>query len=165
MTAVDRLRKMGRLDDILEEIKTNLSWGEADEPQEKKYFFRLKEAKGFLKRSGQHRNTIVRKMGKEHKEERTISGKHSLQKYYHTLLNKNTFNRNFLNSEPAWGAHPNSSLSFAEKLEIIKDEATRNLLKLTNSNSLYMTEERRNALYECQVTPLLLRFCDFPKRF
>ena len=131
---------MGRLDDILDEIKVNLKWGEAGEGQEKKYYIRLKEGKGFFKRGGQQRNTIVRKLGREHKEDGTISGKHSLQKYYHTLLNKNTFNRNFLNSEPAWGSHPTASLSFSEKVEIIRDEAARNLVKLTGSSTLYMTD-------------------------
>jgi hypothetical protein len=33
MTAVDRLRKMGRLDDILDEIRNNLKWGEVGEGQ------------------------------------------------------------------------------------------------------------------------------------
>lgn len=132
---------MGRLDDIVDEIRNNINWGEETEGQGKKYFIRLKDSKGFLKRSGQYRQTMVKKMGREHKEERTISGKHSLQKYYHTLLNKNTFNKNFLNSDPSWGTQPSNALTFAEKIEIIKDEAARNLLKLTSSSSnLYMTE-------------------------
>jgi len=44
------------------------------------------------------------------------SAKHSLQKYYYNLLNKNSFKRSFLNSGPIWGKQPNVSLSFAEKV-------------------------------------------------
>jgi len=33
MTAVDRLKKMGRLDDIADEIRNNLKWGEVGESQ------------------------------------------------------------------------------------------------------------------------------------
>ena len=67
MTAVDRLKKMGRLDDIADEIRNNLKWGEVGEGQQKKYYIKVKNGKGFLKRSGQQRNTIVRKLGKQHK--------------------------------------------------------------------------------------------------
>jgi hypothetical protein len=60
---VERLKKMGKLDDILDEIKSNLKWGEVG-GQEKKYYLRIKEGKGFLKRGGQHPNTIVHKLGR-----------------------------------------------------------------------------------------------------
>lgn len=68
MTAVDRLKKMGRLDDILDEIRNNLKWGEVGEGQQKKYYYiKVKNGKGFLKRGGQHRNTMVRKLVNQHK--------------------------------------------------------------------------------------------------
>ena len=67
MTAVDRLKKMGRLDDIADEIRNNLKWGEVGESQQKKQYVNVKNGKGFLKRSGQQRNTIVRKLEKQHK--------------------------------------------------------------------------------------------------
>lgn len=64
ITAVDRLKKMGKLDDILDEIRGNLKWGEVGEGQGKKYYLKIKEVKGFLKRGGQHPNTIVHKLNR-----------------------------------------------------------------------------------------------------
>ena len=114
---MDRLKKMARIDDIIDEIKGNLEWGDIKGQKEKKYFLRFKEAKCFLKRNNQHHSTkVLKKLGKEHKDERLINAKHSLQKYYHTLLNKNSFNKNFLNSEPSWTRHTHNPLTFAEKL-------------------------------------------------
>lgn len=61
---MDRLKKMGKLDDILDEIRGNLEWGEVAGAQEKKYYLKIKEGKGFLKRGVQYHNTIVHRLNR-----------------------------------------------------------------------------------------------------
>lgn len=63
------MKKMAKIDDIIDEIKVNLQWADIKELQEKKYFLRSKETKCFLKRTNQHHSTkAFKKLGKDHKD-------------------------------------------------------------------------------------------------
>ena len=72
-------------------------------------------------------------------QESFISKKYSLNKYFTNLLHKNSVAKTFLNSNPKWGIITNGFLSFAEKIEIIKDEATQYLKRLCANKNIYMT--------------------------
>jgi hypothetical protein len=69
MSAVDRLKKMAKIDDIIDEIKVNLDWGDIKETQEKKYLLKFRESKGFMKRTNQsHFTNMFKKIGRDHRD-------------------------------------------------------------------------------------------------
>ncbi len=77
-----------------------------------------------MNRDNSHKTTNLFSKMRSDKKEETIINKHSVQQYYKTLLNKNSFNKNFLNSEPIWGKQSEGSLSLSEKISLIKEEAS-----------------------------------------
>lgn len=142
---------MAKIDDIIDEVKVNFDWGDIKENAVKKYYLRGGDKKGFVKRVNLANTNILWKVSREHTQQKMLNDKRSLQKYYHTLLNKNSFNKEFLNSEPKFAKKNPNALSFSQKIQIIKDQASRNLERYTSNKTLFMTEQRKNALYECQV--------------
>ena len=52
-TAVERLKKLGQIESISKEIKSNLEWGELKGNSYKTSYFKVKEKQGFLNRATQ----------------------------------------------------------------------------------------------------------------
>jgi hypothetical protein len=57
---------MARIDDIIDEVKTNLDWGDLKENTVKKYYLRGGDKKGFVKRANLTGTNILCKLNREH---------------------------------------------------------------------------------------------------
>lgn len=145
------------MEDLIEEVKSNHEWGEmAGKENYKHTRYPANKKLGFQKRNPFNFSSTNLMNWKIEDSSSGSKGSfkagHSLNKYYFTVLQKNTYGKKqFLFTKYDETIKTQQELSLAEKIDMIKEEASKTTDKICSKKGPFMTDLRKEAIYGCQV--------------